>query len=91
MFAETLTLATLAAAAWAAPPSYQPKPGFVTTDGTKFSVDGKDFFFAGSNAYYLPFGNVHLTTPKMYWPTTLTLRRTKRTSRLACRLRKTLA
>ncbi|KAM5352965.1 hypothetical protein ACJ41O_005687 [Fusarium nematophilum] len=29
--------------------------GFVTTNGEKFSLDGEDFFFAGSNAYYLPF------------------------------------
>ncbi|KAJ4205359.1 hypothetical protein NW759_014586 [Fusarium solani] len=29
--------------------------GFVTTNGEKFSLDGEDFFFAGSNAYYFPF------------------------------------
>ena len=61
MFAKSLSLAALAAAASAAPPRGPPsyhKPGFVTTDGTKFSLDGKDFFFAGSNAYYLPFLNV---------------------------------
>lgn len=31
---------------------------FVTTNGGGFSVDGKNFRFAGSNAYYWPFGNV---------------------------------
>ncbi|KAM0323853.1 hypothetical protein ACHAQA_008431 [Verticillium albo-atrum] len=29
--------------------------GFATTSGNKFQVDGKDFIFAGSNAYYWPF------------------------------------
>lgn len=32
--------------------------GFVTTKGTKFYLDGKEFPFAGSNAYYFPFDNV---------------------------------
>lgn len=31
--------------------------GFATTNGTKFQLDGNDFFFAGSNAYYFPFAN----------------------------------
>ena len=42
--------------------------GFVTTKGNVFKLDGKDFYFAGSNAYYFPFNDVsvnHLdfTTP----------------------------
>lgn len=36
----------------------KPPQGFVTTEGIKFKLDGKDFFFAGSNAYYFPFNNV---------------------------------
>jgi mannan endo-1,4-beta-mannosidase len=34
------------------------KKGFVTTKGTTFKLDGKDFHFAGSNAYYFPFNDV---------------------------------
>ncbi|EGO56151.1 hypothetical protein NEUTE1DRAFT_64492, partial [Neurospora tetrasperma FGSC 2508] len=31
--------------------------GFVTTEGDHFKLDGKDFYFAGSNAYYFPFND----------------------------------
>lgn len=34
------------------------RKGFVTTKGTAFKLDGKDFHFAGSNAYYFPFNDV---------------------------------
>lgn len=48
-----------------------PKPkvpkGFVTTNGPKFQLDGKDFYFAGTNAYYLPFLNVYLP-PSLSFP-----------------------
>ncbi|KAI9370904.1 glycoside hydrolase superfamily [Aspergillus egyptiacus] len=33
------------------------RKGFVTTKGNTFQLDGKDFYFAGSNAYYFPFDN----------------------------------
>lgn len=40
------------------------RPGFVTTNGEKFSLDGDDFFFAGSNAYFWPFNVVSPPHPQ---------------------------
>lgn len=53
-----------------------PKPGkrgFVQTDGTRFTLDGKDFTYAGTNAYYLPFYNVRSPFPPLrHHPSSLT-------------------
>jgi mannan endo-1,4-beta-mannosidase len=53
-----MKFASIIAAAFACAPALAVPAGFVTTNGEKFSLDGKDFFFAGSNAYYLPFNVV---------------------------------
>ncbi|KAH7245153.1 glycoside hydrolase superfamily [Fusarium tricinctum] len=50
-----MKLTSIIATAFAYAPALAVPAGFVTTHGDKFSLDGKDFFFAGSNAYYLPF------------------------------------
>ena len=57
-FPKLLSLALLSAGAATALPKYEVPKGFVTTSGTKFLLDGKDFYFAGSNAYYFTFSSV---------------------------------
>jgi mannan endo-1,4-beta-mannosidase len=56
-FPQLLLLGSLASAA--AIEKKAPK-GFVTRESEVFKLDGKDFYFAGSNAYYLPFNDVRI-------------------------------
>lgn len=56
--ASLLLLSTSASAAAVA--KKIPK-GFVSREGEVFKLDGKDFYFAGSNAYYFPFNDVSVS------------------------------
>jgi mannan endo-1,4-beta-mannosidase len=48
-------LATLLGAAAVVSASDRPPRGFVYTDGEHFAIDGKKFYFFGTNAYWFPF------------------------------------
>jgi mannan endo-1,4-beta-mannosidase len=58
MLYSLASIILLATSTSAAVVSRKAPAGFVTTKGNVFKLDGKDFFFAGSNAYYFPFSDV---------------------------------
>jgi mannan endo-1,4-beta-mannosidase len=60
-FSRLFVTSVLALAAAAAPS--RKDPGFVSVEDGIFKLDGKDFHFAGSNAYYFPFNGVRPISP----------------------------
>lgn len=58
MLYSIASLLLLASSASAAVAARKVPAGFVTTKGNTFQLDGKSFYFAGSNAYYFPFNDV---------------------------------
>lgn len=63
MLCNIASLLLLAGSASAAVADKRAPAGFVTTKGNVFKLDGKDFYFAGSNAYYFPFNDVSTHFP----------------------------
>lgn len=63
-------LSLLATGVSAAPGKGKVPKGFVTAEGDHFKLDGKDFYFAGSNAYYFPFNvSTAIIHPMLSYPT----------------------
>ncbi|KAF1840086.1 glycoside hydrolase family 5 protein [Cucurbitaria berberidis CBS 394.84] len=58
MLYKVAALLLLASGAAAAVTGKKVPAGFVTTKGNVFKLDGKNFYFAGSNAYYFPFNDL---------------------------------
>lgn len=61
-YSNIAPLLLLSSGASAAAVGKKAPKGFVTREGEVFKLDGKDFYFAGSNAYYFPFNDVRVRT-----------------------------